>query len=85
EVERMPVVDRNILRIGLYELLHEPQIPQAVAMDEAVLLSKAYGTEDTARFVNGVMAAVARGLATAPTVAVTDAQVGGVDHSGVGL
>jgi N utilization substance protein B len=85
EVERMPVVDRNILRIGLYELLHEAEIPHAVAMDEAVLLSKAYGTDDTPRFVNGVMAGVVRTLATASDATVSESHVGGADHSGIGL
>jgi N utilization substance protein B len=85
EVERIPVVDRNILRIGLYELLHEAEIPHAVAMDEAVLLSKAYGTDDTPRFVNGVMAGVARTLATAADATVSQSQVGGADHSGIGV
>jgi N utilization substance protein B len=85
EVERMPVVDRNILRIGLYELLHEAEIPHAVAMDEAVLLSKAYGTDDTPRFVNGVMAGVVRALANASDATVSEPQVGGADHSGIGL
>jgi N utilization substance protein B len=58
-VERMPAVDRWILRIGTYELLAEPEVPFAVVIDEAVELAKEYSTEDSGRFVNGVLAAVA--------------------------
>lgn len=58
-LERMPVVDRNLLRIGLYEILHEPEVPTAVAIDEAVALAKELSTDDSGRFVNGVLARVA--------------------------
>ncbi|OPG16468.1 transcription antitermination factor NusB [Ferroacidibacillus organovorans] len=62
DVDRMPGVDRNILRIGAFELLYGQDIPPAVAMNEAVELSKTYGTERSARFVNGVLAGVLRDL-----------------------
>ena len=55
----MPAVDRWILRIGTYELLAEPDVPVAVVIDEAVELAKQYSTEDSGRFVNGVLAAIA--------------------------
>jgi transcription antitermination protein NusB len=56
---RMPVIDRNVLRIGLYEILHADEIPTAVAIDEAVELAKELSTEDSGRFVNGILARVA--------------------------
>lgn len=58
-IDRMPVVDRCILRIGTYELLAELDVPVAVVIDEAVELAKEYSTEDSGRFVNGVLAAIA--------------------------
>jgi len=58
-LDRMPVVDRWILRIGTYELLAEPDVPVAVVIDEAVEMAKEYSTEDSGRFVNGVLAAIA--------------------------
>ena len=56
---RMPVVDRNLLRLGLYEILHREDVPTAVAIDEAVELAKELSTGDSARFVNGVLARAA--------------------------
>ena len=58
-LERMPAVDRNLLRIGLYEILHDPDIPPAVAINEAVDLAKELSTDDSGRFVNGLLARVA--------------------------
>jgi N utilization substance protein B len=54
-VERMPVVDRAVLRLGLYELLWCDDVPDAVAIDEAVELVKSLSTDDSPRFVNGVL------------------------------
>lgn len=59
-VARMPVIDRNILRIGLYELENEPGTPVAVIMSEAVRLAQTYSTERSASFVNGVLATLAK-------------------------
>ena len=53
---RMPVVDRNLLRIGLYEILHRDDVPTAVAIDEAVELAKELSTDDSGRFINGLLA-----------------------------
>jgi len=58
-VERMPPVDRAILRIGLYELRHEPGTSVGTIIDEAVELAKRYSTEESGRFVNGVLATLA--------------------------
>ena len=57
-VERMPVVDRCLLKIAAFELLDEPEVPVAVVLDEAVELAKTYSTEDSGRYVNGVLSAV---------------------------
>lgn len=54
-VERLALLDRNILRLGLYELLHSPQIPAEVAIDEAVELAKRYGTDNAPSFINGIL------------------------------
>ncbi len=62
-VGRMPGVDRNILRIGVYELLYVADLPAPVILNEAVELGKAYGTERSAKFINGVLAGVLRDLA----------------------
>jgi transcription antitermination protein NusB len=57
---RMPDVDRAILRLGVYELLWRDEVPDAVAIDEAVELAKALSTDESPRFVNGVLARVLR-------------------------
>jgi transcription antitermination protein NusB len=54
-LERMPVVDRNLLRMATFELLWGEDIPVPVAINEAVELAKAYSTEDSGRFVNGLL------------------------------
>jgi transcription antitermination protein NusB len=58
-LERMTRVDRNILRLGTWELLERPDVPRAVVLDEAVELAKRFGTEDSSSFVNGVLDRVA--------------------------
>jgi N utilization substance protein B len=58
-VERMTRVDRNVLRIGAYELSSCPDIPRAVSIDEAVELAKRFGTEESGSFVNGVLDRIA--------------------------
>ena len=55
-LDRMPAVDRNILRIGAYELLWQDQVPDAVAIDEAVQLARDLSTEGSPGFVNGLLA-----------------------------
>jgi N utilization substance protein B len=56
----MPLIDRNVLRLGAYELLDQPDVPTAVVLNEAVELVKLLSTDDSGRFVNGVLATVAR-------------------------
>ncbi len=57
---RMPAVDRNILRIALAEMLYVPDVPVGVTIDESVELAKQYGTEDSSKFINGILGTVAR-------------------------
>ena len=52
---RMAAVDRNVLRLGAYELLFAPETPAAVALDEAIELARRYGSADSPAFVNGVL------------------------------
>jgi N utilization substance protein B len=54
-LERMPAVDRNILRLAIYEFLYEVDVPKLVILDEAIELAKAFGSEQSGRFVNGVL------------------------------
>jgi N utilization substance protein B len=54
-LERMPPVDRNILRLAVYEMLCEIDVPKLVVMDEAIELAKKYGSEQSGRFVNGLL------------------------------
>jgi len=58
-LERMPMVDRNLLRIALYEMLWVPEVDVAVAIDECVELTKAYCSDETPRFANGLLGRVA--------------------------
>ena len=58
-VTRMPLVDRNILRIATYEILYDAQVPPSVAINEAVELAKVYGGDDSSKFVNGVLGKIA--------------------------
>ena len=64
-MERMPVVDRNILRLAVYEMTHE-DTPPAVVIDEALELARKFSGEESVQFVNGVLDAVRRESAAAP-------------------
>jgi N utilization substance protein B len=55
-IDRMPPVDRNVLRLGVYELLWEDDVPDAVAVSEAVALVRELSTDDSPTFVNGLLA-----------------------------
>lgn len=60
-LDRMPIVDRAVLRLAIYEMLYVDEVPIKVAINEAVELAKAYGGEDdSSRFVNGVLGRIAR-------------------------
>ncbi|MHA3683232.1 transcription antitermination factor NusB [Leucobacter sp. HY1910] len=58
-LDRMPHVDRSLLRIASWEILFNDEVPAAVAIDEAIELAKEYSTEDSSRFVNGVLGKIA--------------------------
>ncbi|MEY2434059.1 MAG: transcription antitermination protein NusB [Acidimicrobiaceae bacterium] len=60
-LERMPAVDRALLRLGAYELLHCQDVPVGVVISEAVELASQFSTDDSSRFVNGVLGAIAKG------------------------
>jgi len=61
-IARMPVIDLNVLRIAAFELAERPEVPIAVVLDEAVELAKRFSTDDSPRFVNGVLSALAEDL-----------------------
>lgn len=61
-LERMPLVDRNVLRLATYELVDRPEVPTPVVLREAVELAKLLSTDDSGRFVNGVLGAIARAV-----------------------
>jgi N utilization substance protein B len=54
-VSRMPIVDRNILRAGLYEFFWMPDVPARVTLNEAIELAKSFGDEEASKFVNGIL------------------------------
>jgi transcription antitermination protein NusB len=58
-LRRMPVLDLSVMRLATYELLERLEVPTAVVLNEAVELAKRYSTDDSGRFVNGVLAAIA--------------------------
>ncbi len=55
DLERMAVVDRNILRAGIFELLWTTDVPPKVAINEAIEVAKKFGTQDSSRFINGIL------------------------------
>jgi transcription antitermination protein NusB len=55
DIHRMAVVDRNILRLAIYEMLHREDIPPVVSINEAVDIAKKFSTEESGRFVNGIL------------------------------
>ena len=61
-LDRMPALDRAILRLAIWELTDRPDVPTAVVIDEAVELAKRFSTDDSGRFVNGVLATIARSV-----------------------
>ena len=70
-LDRMPGVDRAVLRIGLYELLWAADVPDAVAIDEAVELAKLLSTDESPKFINGILGRVLRDQLPADGAATT--------------
>jgi N utilization substance protein B len=62
KLPRMAVIDRNLLRLGLFELRHYPDTPHRVTLDEAVELAKSFGSADTSSFVNAILDAAMKDL-----------------------
>ncbi len=60
-LDRMPNVDRAILRLGAWEILHNSEVPNEVAIAEAVALASEYSTDESPKFINGVLARLAKG------------------------
>jgi N utilization substance protein B len=58
-LDRMQRIDRNVLRIGVFEFLHRPEIPRKVTINEAVELGKSFGNEDSSAFINGLLDRIA--------------------------
>ena len=58
DFDRMPVIDRNLLRIAIYELLYERDLPPAIAISEAVELAKTLSTDDSANYINGILSTI---------------------------
>jgi len=65
-VEQLALLDRNILRLAIFEILHDNSAPVKVAINEAVELAKAFGTDSSARFINGVLGSVVADCPKAP-------------------
>jgi N utilization substance protein B len=63
-IERMAVIDRNILRAATYEIVFRSDIPPSVAINEAIEIAKKYSTEDSAPFINGILDRIARSATT---------------------
>jgi transcription antitermination protein NusB len=61
-IERMAVVDRNVLRMAVYEMLFDPGMPPVVAIDEAIELARKFGSEESGAFINGILDAVRKRL-----------------------
>lgn len=80
-LERMPMIDRNILRVAIFEMLFQEGVPKVVIVDEAIELAKKFGAENSSRFVNGlldgVLKASRREQSPATAAAVADRASGG--------
>src|ERR1700712_733638 len=80
-LQRMPAIDLTVLRIAAFELFHRPDVPVAVVLDEAVELAKRFSTDDSGRFVNGVLAAIAKVARPTSTSPRSDRRQGGSRRS----
>ena len=61
-MRRMGVIDRNVMRIAVYEMLHMPDVPPVVSINEAVDLAKYFSSRESGKFVNGVLDRIRKGL-----------------------
>ncbi len=77
-IDRMPALDRALLRMGVFELLHRPDVPTGAVISEAVELAQRFSTDESSRFVNGMLARIAETVRPLPGEAV-DAEAVGAD------
>jgi N utilization substance protein B len=75
-IDRMPALDRALLRMGVYELLHRPDVPTGAVISEAVELAQRFSTDESSRFVNGMLARIAEAVRPLQTEAVDAEAVG---------
>jgi N utilization substance protein B len=66
-IDRMPALDRALLRMGVFELLHRPDVPTGAVISEAVELAQRFSTDESSRFVNGMLARIAEAVRPSPT------------------
>ena len=59
-IGRMPAIDRNVLRLAIYELIERPEVPVAVIINEAVELAKRFSTDESGKYVNGILSAIVK-------------------------
>lgn len=71
-IEQITIVDRNVLRIGIFELKFSPEIPARVAINESIELAKTFGGESSGKFVNGVLGAIYRDMTAAGEIKEVD-------------
>jgi N utilization substance protein B len=77
ELSRIAAVDRNILRLAVYEMLHTPKVPLVVAINEAIEIAKKFGSEESGRFVNGILDQIRTQVAQAARKAAAASQTEG--------
>ena len=78
-IERMPALDRALLRMGVFELLHRPDVPTGAVISEAVELAQRFSTEESSRFVNGMLARIAEKVRAGSGGKTMDAEAVGAD------
>jgi N utilization substance protein B len=66
-IDRMPALDRALLRMGIFELLHRPDVPTGAVISEAVELAQRFSTDESSRFVNGMLARIAEAVRPGPS------------------
>jgi len=84
-IDRMPALDRALLRMGIFELIHRPDVPTGALISEAVELAQRFSTDESSRFVNGMLARIAeavRPASSSPAVPASEAEP--VDAEAVG-
>ncbi len=74
-ITRMAIVDRNLLRMAIYEFLHEPTTPKTVAINEALEIARRFSTHEATQFINGILDAIKRDLDTHAPQEMTAASV----------